>query len=212
MSCLKPNGSVSSENPYKMPHSYWFFCILKRFKIIIMETTTIPSPPRTLLEVFKSLPEGTLAQLIKNNLVMTPAPLFRHQDTQRMILESLYAYLSSNPAGKLWVAPLDVYLDEENVFQPDILFIRKENSHIIREDGIYGAPDIIIEILSPSTAHYDLNEKKHIYERSGVQEYHVVDPDNKETKGFFLKSGKYAKPVQGQGKITSKILNHDFTF
>lgn len=136
-----------------------------------METTTLQSPPRTLLEVFKSLPEGTLAQLIKNNLVMTPAPLFLHQDTQRMILESMYAYLSSNPAGKLWVAPLDVYLDEENVFQPDILFIREEHSDIIRKDGIYGAPDIVIEILSPSTAHYDLNEKKQIYERSGVQEY-----------------------------------------
>ena len=184
------------------------FCILNKFKVIIMETTTAQSPPRTLLEVFKSLPEGTLAQLIKNNLVMTPAPLIRHQKILRDIFGSLFIFLSKNPLGELLAAPVDVYLDEENVFQPDITFIRKENSDIIREDGIYGAPDIIIEILSPSTAHYDLNEKKQVYKQAGVQEYQVVDPENKETKGFFLKSGKFVKPVSGKGKITSQILNN----
>lgn len=177
-----------------------------------MKTTTVQSPPRTLMEVFKSLPEGTLAQLIENNLVMSPAPLVKHQKILREIFGLLFVFLSKNRKGELFNAPVDVFLNKENAFQPDIIFILHDNSGIIREDGIYGAPDLIIEILSPSTAHYDLREKKQVYERSGVEEYWVVDPEDKETKGFFLRSGKYAKSVLEKGKIASKILDTILVF
>jgi len=71
--------------------------------------------------------------------------------------------------GTVRYAPYDVYLDDKNAFQPDILFVRKENMHLIEEDGLYGAPDLVIEILSPSNSKYDLKVKKEVYERYGVK-------------------------------------------
>lgn len=177
-----------------------------------METTMVKSPPRTLMDVFKSLPEGTLVQLIENNLVMTPAPLFRHQNIQSEIIKSFFLFLHENQIGKLVVAPLDVYLDSENVFQPDIIFISNKNMDIIQEDGLYGAPDLIIEILSPSTAQYDLNQKKNVYERSGVKEYWIVDPENKDVMGYFLDEGSYGEPLTDKGVIRSKLLDHVIQF
>jgi Uma2 family endonuclease len=80
------------------------------------------------------------------------------------------------------MAPVDVYLldeeDEEarNVVQPDVIVVCDEST--IREDGVYGAPDFIAEILSPSTAHKDLGEKRDLYEKAGVREYWLLNPDN----------------------------------
>lgn len=73
--------------------------------------------------------------------------------------------------GTTRVAPYDVYFDRQNAYQPDIIFISNEQKHLIDKDGFYGAPALVIEILSPITAKYDLEEKKEIYERYGVKEY-----------------------------------------
>lgn len=81
---------------------------------------------------------------------------------------------------------MDVYLEDENIFQPDILFISNENQHVIEEDGIHGAPDLVIEILSPGTAKYDLMKKKDVYERRGDKEYWIVNPETKLVQGYFL--------------------------
>ncbi len=95
-------------------------------------------------------------QLIRGELVMTPAPKIVHQ----RVKHALISHVSAQRSGEVFGAPCDVYLDEYNVVQPDILFIAKENQKIITEDNIKGAPDLIIEILSPSSAYYDLMEKK----------------------------------------------------
>lgn len=178
----------------------------------VMETTFIKSPPRTMMEVYKSLPEGTLIQLIENNLIMTPAPSYSHQDVQSNIIKSIFLFLHENDMGKLVVAPLDVYLDEENVFQPDIMFISKSNFDIIQKDGLHGSPDMIIELSSPASAKYDLHQKKNVYERSGVKEYWIVDPENKVAQGYFLKKGGYRKPLWEKGTIRSQILDHEIRF
>lgn len=178
-----------------------------------MASTTIQAPPRTMMEVFKSLPEGTPVQLIENTLVMSPSPIVRHQRIHREIFGSLIIFLKQNPLGEVLGAPLDVYLDDKNVFQPDIIFINKDNMGIIQEDGfIYGAPDLVIELLSPSTAKYDFNQKKDVYERSGVKEYWIVDPENKEVMGYSLDEGSYGEPVTDQGVIRSRLLDHLIQF
>src|SRR5690606_41479008 len=86
----------------------------------VMETTFIKSPRRSMMEVYKSLPEVTLIQLIENNLIMTPAPSYSHHDVQSNIIKSIFLYLHENVMVKPVVAPLYVYLNLENVFQPDI--------------------------------------------------------------------------------------------
>ena len=177
-----------------------------------METLITTRPPRTIREVYDALPEGTLAQLIENQLVMSPAPTYGHQELLVRLCNSIYNFLDQKDIGKVIVAPFDVHLDDENVYQPDILFFQNDKLSIIREDGFHGAPDLIIELLSSSTYHYDLGQKKAGYERHGVQEYWIVDPDTKDVKGYFLEEGRYGDPVNYVGLISSKLLGEEFAF
>lgn len=78
--------------------------------------------------------------------------------------------------GKVRIAPYDVYFNNRNVYQPDIIFMANENVKNIEENGLHGAPDLVIEVLSPATAKYDLEDKKDVYERYRVKEYWAVDP------------------------------------
>ncbi len=169
-------------------------------------------PPRTLLEVFKMLPEGTCAELIDNSLYMSPAPTTNHQDVVTNLLVALFQYINKKKLGKVFPGPVDVYLNRANAYQPDIVFVAVENLSIVKEDGIYGAPDLVIEILSPGTKKLDLNQKKAVYEKSGVKEYWVVDPITKEVIGFQLVKGKYSEFKKEKGKLSSALLKHNFKF
>lgn len=177
-----------------------------------MESTLIQRPPRTIREVFDTLPEGTLAQLIENQLVMSPAPTYNHQIILNKINFSILLFLNENPIGEVLIAPFDVHLDDENIFQSNLIFIRTENLPNIRRDGYHGAPDLVLEVLSPGTKRQDQGKKKSAYERHGVPEYWLADPDTKETEGFFLKNGKYGDPVRSTGEIKSEILGDTFEF
>lgn len=175
-----------------------------------MVTDTLIRPPRTIREVFLQLPEGTLAQLIDNNIVMSPSPKFIHQRILNDLILQLGSFIRENQLGQTLIAPMDVYLEERNIFQPDILFISNENRQIIEEDGLHGAPDLIIEILSPGTAKYDLTMKKDVYERCGVKEYWIVDPEKKSAQGYYLEDNRFHE-IEGNGPaIQSKLLNTTF--
>lgn len=169
-------------------------------------------PPRTLLEVFQSLPEGTLAQLIKNTLIMSPAPLYIHQKILSTLHLLVGDFVKKNQLGEVLVAPIDVYFDLKNVFQPDILFISNERLKLIEEDGLHGAPDLVVEILSSSTARFDLEEKKDVYERYGVKEYFIVNPETKAVQRFGLNEGAFGEPENSKGIFRSHLLDAEFTF
>lgn len=177
-----------------------------------MSTAVMTKPPRTMMEAFKSLPEGTHVQLIENNLVMSPAPKFIHQRIIMNIIAGLQPFVKSNMLGQVVVAPVDVYLGAKNAFQPDIIFISKERQSIIEEDGLHGAPDLVIEILSPRTAKYDLEEKKDIYERFGVKEYWIVEPASRSVNGYFLIDDQYEEIPAKSGEIPSRLFQKTFTF
>lgn len=178
-----------------------------------MESTTAIHPPRTLMEVFKSLPEGTLVQLIENSLVMTPSPSDAHQKILVKISNLLFNFIEKRELGEIRVAPYDVYLDRKNAYQPDIVFIGKDRIHLIEEDGLHGPPDLVVEILSHSTAKYDLEEKKDVYERTGVREYWIVEPTTKSVQEFFLNEDKnYGEPEKREGSIHSRLLDTEFRF
>jgi Uma2 family endonuclease len=169
-------------------------------------------PPRTLLEVFKMLPEGTRAELIDNSLYMSPAPTVNHQDITGTLFSSILVFARKKQIGKVFISPIDVFLTKSNVFQPDIIFIANPNLSILKEDGIYGAPDFIIEILSDGTKNLDLTKKKDAYEKSGVKEYWVVDPESHEAIGFHLMKGKYEEFKRDYKKLNSPLLKHSFKF
>lgn len=173
---------------------------------------TMIKPPRTLLEVFRSLPEGTLVQLIQNEIIMSPAPSFYHQQILSDIQHELTTYVKKNKLGIIVASPVDVWLNNKNVYQPDLVFISSVQRHLIKADGFHAAPELIVEILSPSTAKYDLEEKKDVYEQYGVKEYIIINPADKTVTVYELKNGEFEVYFTGVAKIESKLLATDFEF
>lgn len=169
----------------------------------------IESPPRTIMEVYKILPEGTLAELIDGVIYMSPAPKFNHQKTLRTIARQLEDKILTENLGEVIMSPFDVYLDEElNAVQPDIVVVLNANDHIIdREGSIHGVPDLLVEILSKGNTKHDTVKKLELYERFGVKEYWIVDPKSNQAVVYQLVNGKYQKLPEANGKINSKLLD-----
>ena len=130
-------------------------------------------------------------ELIEGELVMTPSPIPKHQRISRELEFGIIKFVKANDLGEVFYAPCDVYLDNENVVQPDILFISKERLNIIGEKNIQGAPDLVIEIISESTAYRDLVQKKKLYAKFGVKEYWIVLPEEKSIEIYSLKDNTY---------------------
>jgi len=130
-------------------------------------------------------------ELIEGELVMTPSPIPKHQRISRELEFEIIKFVKANNLGEVFYAPCDVYLDNENVVQPDILFISKERLNIIGEKNIQGAPDLVIEIISESTAYRDLVQKKKLYAKFGVKEYWIVLPEEKSIEIYSLKDNTY---------------------
>ena len=172
----------------------------------------IQTPPRTIMEVYKNLPEGTLAEIIENQIYMSPSPAFDHQD----ILLEIAGFLRNHLKGvaKVAVSPFDIYLDEvNNAVQPDIVVILNSNKGILNRKGYFhGVPDLLVEILSPGNRDYDLIKKKELYQKFGVSEYWIIDPDTKLAMGFELNYKTYQLISEETGLLKSKLLQLTITF
>lgn len=137
------------------------------------------------------LEEGAPFQLINHDLVMSPSPLAVHQQILFDLSEIIVLYNITTRKGQWMYAPMDVKLDDGNVLQPDILFISEERKAELIKDRVEGAPDLIVEILSPSNAYYDLRQKKELYEKHGVKEYIIIDPIAQNADLYVLNAGVY---------------------
>ena len=167
-----------------------------------MVTTTIVKP-KLAYEDYASLPDDERYELIDGELMPMPSPKKIHQ---RLVLDLswILRLLEEMGLGELFIAPFDVILSDFNVVQPDLLFVSRERSYIITEDNIRGAPDLVVEILSPSTADYDRTVKRELYERYGVPEYWLVDPYAKTITILRLGADGYnAYAVYGEGDALS---------
>jgi Uma2 family endonuclease len=156
---------------------------------------------------YEQLPEGAPYQLIDGELVKTPSPLFQHQKIIAILSFELFKFVKEHALGEVVFAPMDVYLTETDIYQPDIIYISNERSHIIQE-RVKGVPDLIIEVLSPSNAYYDLVQKKNVYESTGVKEYWIVDPQEKAIEVFenVEKEFKSLSKMKKSGLVESKLL------
>lgn len=168
--------------------------------------------PRTAKEIFMKLPEGTLAELIGNTIYILSMPDLKYHEVRNELMFSMHSHVKNLKIGSIVTAPLDIFLNENVILQPDLLFISKGNTGIIKDNLVKGAPDLIIEIISPGNRRHDTFTKKHLYEKFGVQEYFIVDPETKETITWYLTDKKYAKQTSVKGKIKSKLLKNTFSF
>jgi Uma2 family endonuclease len=156
---------------------------------------------------YMMLEEGAPFQLINYELVMSPSPIPFHQVISRRIVNAISDFLGEKVEdGFLVYSPMDVKLDEGNILQPDILYVCAERKDQIVKACVEGAPDLVVEILSPSTGYYDLRQKKDIYEKYGVKEYIIVDPIEQSVELYALKDGAYYLHQKAQNNEHLKSL------
>ncbi|WP_340695206.1 Uma2 family endonuclease [Hydrogenobacter thermophilus] len=160
------------------------------------------------VEDYEKLPEGSPYELIEGELVMSPSPSFEHFKNSKRLFVKLYGLLKKAGKGEVIYAPFDLYLDEEDAYHPDLMVILKGSKAKITSEGVYGSPDVVIEILSPSNAYYDLKIKKNVYEKAGAREYWIIDPIEKSV-GIYKNTQEGFKMLcraEGKGKVFSEVL------
>jgi len=162
--------------------------------------------PKLTYEEFRELPDdGKRYELIRGEVHLTPSPATKHQLTLFNLSGSLFVYSKRSPVGVVAVAPLDVRLSHDTAVQPDLIFVSNARANIIRENYIDGAPDLVVEILSPSTAAHDRATKLALYAEAGVPEVWLLDPNAKTVEVLKLQGKKYLMDaaLAGDQKLTS---------
>ncbi|GAC1306984.1 MAG: Uma2 family endonuclease [Mucilaginibacter sp.] len=140
---------------------------------------------------YMMLEEGAPFQLINNELIMSPSPNSLHQAIAARLSQIILNFLDSKQEDGYVAISMDVLFDENNVFQPDVLYVSEERKDKIVKERVEGAPDLTVEILSPSNAYFDLRKKKEVYENYGVKEYIIIDPIAQNADLYALKDGAY---------------------
>jgi len=155
------------------------------------------------------MPEGPpWYQLIEGMLVSEPSPSSAHQSIGVNLTLLLGAYLRSNRLGKIFFAPLDVYLSPEDVFQPDLIYVSAGRQEIIGRGGLRAAPDLAVEILSPSSSLRDRTQKLRIYAASGTTECWLIDPEAKNLQiyEFALDRKRPTRVISLEESFTSQLF------
>lgn len=159
-------------------------------------------------EDYLKIDDDNQYELIGGKLILVPAPRTFHQRVKGRLYVCIYDYIRKNNLGEVLDAPTDVLLSDIEKPQPDILFISKERLDIITEMNVQGAPDLVVEILSPSTGKYDKVEKSKMYYKYGVKEYWIVDPDHKTIEVFIPaeKNWNLFQSYDDEDTLTSRLL------
>jgi len=178
---------------------------------VVTVAVPIVGPPqgRWTYADYAALPDdGNRYEIIAGVLYMTPAPGTGHQSVSARLVTFLVTHVEFAGLGRVFAAPVDVELAPDTVVQPDIVVVLSANLHRITPSRIIGAPDLVVEILSPGTAGYDRREKQDAYARSGVGEYWIVDPGAQTVELLTLEQGGYRSHgvFRGQARLPSSVV------
>ena len=158
---------------------------------------------------YLKLDDGNRYEIIGGELIMSPSPGSMHQFAAENLSFILGQHVRKKSSGRICYAPIDVVFNEgtpeEETVQPDILFIAGANTQIIKPRGIFGSPDLIVEIISPSSQYRDTVVKKAIYEKNKVAEYWLVDPYMKSIVVLTL-AGKEEYELFSQGSLAEDTI------
>lgn len=160
------------------------------------------------LERMPETQDGSRYEIIAGELIVTPSPIPLHEELTMEIIHQVNPIVRSRGLGRLYGARVDVKLagDETITVVPDLFFIDRTRLHIVGPKAVVGAPDLVVEILSPSTRDRDLGEKKRIYARHGVREYWNVDPRSKQVAVSVLHGDRYAERPIVDGLARSEVV------
>lgn len=132
-------------------------------------------------EYYRLTPESHAEryEIDDGELIPMPSPNLSHQECVGNLYVLFRDYVRSRDLGRAFVSPFDVIFEEDNTAQPDVMFVAKARAAIVQSRGIFGAPDVVVEVVSPSSGRRDLQEKSKKYLRFGVQEYWLVNPEER---------------------------------
>jgi len=142
--------------------------------------------------------DGRRHEIIDGDHYVNPAPSTYHQTVSRRLQHQLYTQIELTGRGVVYNAPVDVQLTDHDIVQPDLVVVLTSRMQMITPTKIKGVPDLLVEILSPSTASNDATLKKQLYARVGVAEYWIVDPDNHTLEQLVLTDGRYARRPEAE--------------
>lgn len=173
----------------------------------------VPYEIRMNYEDYCRLPDdGKRYEIVDGVVHNAPAPSRIHQDVSRNLGFLLVQHVDAGDLGKIYYAPIDVVFSHENIVQPDIIFVRKKRFSILTDKNIKGAPDLVIEILSPGRKDYDRVTKAKTYALYGVPHYWIVDPEPQSIRALVLREGRYeCDRVWKDGDILTTELFPDLT-
>ena len=159
-------------------------------------------------EEYYTLDDDKRYEIIDGNLLMAPSPDLWHQDWLGSLYMVVRTFVTRKKLGRVFIAPFDVILDAENTVQPDLIFVSNANSTIVQKRGIFGVPDMLVELISASSVRRDRYDKKNLYARFGVREYWIGDPANKSLEVLTFQQGNYELhcSAEEKGKITSLVI------
>jgi len=160
-------------------------------------------------EEYYKLEEEQRYEIINGELLlMAPAPDMWHQEWSRELFHVIDQQVRAGRLGKVFFPPTDVVLDTENAVQPDLVFIATANLGLIQKRAIFGVPDLVVEVISPSSVRRDRYAKKNLYARFGVKEYWIGDAANQSLEILTLKDGQYELHASAEvkGKLSSTVL------
>jgi len=171
----------------------------------------VPGPPQGMwtYAAYAALPDDSPRyEIVEGVLYMAPAPNIPHQDTVTAIATHLRIHVDFPGLGKVFVSPIDVELAPHTVVQPDVVVVLNRQREIVAFSRVVGAPDLVVEVSSPSTATYDRRAKMDAYARAGVSEYWIADPHAQTVELFTLEQGTYtsAGVFQNGAVLPSRLL------
>lgn len=158
---------------------------------------------------YRAMPDdGKRYELVEGVLREMPSPTTIHQRILGLLFTILHLYVVNKKLGEVFVAPLDVHLTDELVYQPDVLFVAKDGKAQVTERDVSGAPDLVVEIVSPASRNTDRREKAGNYARHGVREYWLVYPETLFIEVYGLREGKFQLLGRyGEGEtVRSEVL------
>ena len=178
---------------------------------IITPADWVPGPAQGswTYDDYAALPnDGNRYEIVDGVLIIAPAPSPEHQDIVGMIFHHLLVHIKFAGLGRVFQAPIDVELSAKNIFQPDVVVILNEHLDRIKAKRIVGAPDLVVEVASPSTALYDRFAKYDRYAQTGVQEYWIVNTETKTVQVLVLEHGEYRSLgiFRGEQVLPSRIV------
>ena len=178
---------------------------------VVTPADWVPGPPQGswTYDDYAALPDdGRRYEIVKGVLVMTPAPSPEHQDIVGEIFSALRTHIKLAGLGRVFTGPIDVDLGPKNVYQPDLVVVLNTHLDRVAEKKIIGAPDLVVEVASPSTAAYDRLTKYEKYAHAGIIEYWIVKPKSRSVEVLVLEGREYRSlgVFNGQATLPSRVV------